>query len=452
MNMKLRDYQEQILNELSHLPAIALFMGTGTGKTITSLFRFKQNPTEKLLIVCPKKVVTQWEDVINQFDPSLKVMQFGKSSTAKKKNVQIYDYYSDSDVIIVNFEIMAKLPSLLRVIDNNWTIIVDESHKIKELGTRKSPVKVTKAVLDIGILTPYKIILTATPTQKSFGGYIDYYTQLRFLGYMNMQLKDFKAHHCVEKDLVLPGRPYPIKQIIGYRNVNEIEEILMKVARRYVPKFGDFEPQHTKVKIDRAPKYAKTSREMVYEDIILDNVSAKRVALKTLASGVIAGYDTFKERFMYEDNTLKIDWLEEFLSDTDEVVAVFYQYNVELAILEKLMKKLKKSYVIINGKTKDKYRELQKDYDVVLGQYQAAAESLDGLQHKSHIMVFYSMPESSLLYKQAIGRIDRVGQEKVPMYYYLVMDKTIDSDIYNMIEKKIEFSEEILDKLLLEGE
>ena len=191
---------------------------------------------------------------------------------------------------------------------------------------------------------------------------------------------------------------------------------------------------------------------MVYEDIILDNVSAKRVALKTLASGVIAGYDTFKERFTYEDNTLKVDWLEEFLSDTDEVVAVFYQYNVELAILEKLMKKLKKSYVIINGKTKDKYRELQKDYDVVLGQYQAAAESLDGLQHKSHIMVFYSMPESSLLYKQALGRIDRVGQEKVPMYYYLVMDKTIDSDIYNMIEKKIEFSEEILDKLLLEGE
>jgi SNF2 family DNA or RNA helicase len=60
------------------------------------------------------------------------------------------------------------------------------------------------------------------------------------------------------------------------------------------------------------------------------------------------------------------------------------------------------------------------------------------------------MPESSLLYKQALGRIDRIGQTRVPMYYYLVMEKTIDEDIYDMIEKKIEFSEEILDKLLLE--
>jgi hypothetical protein len=30
------------------------------------------------------------------------------------------------------------------------------------------------------------------------------------------------------------------------------------------------------------------------------------------------------------------------------------------------------------------------------------------------------------------------------------MEKTIDETIYNMIEKKIEFSEEVLDRLLLE--
>jgi SNF2 family DNA or RNA helicase len=443
-----RPYQSRILAELKDEPAIALFMGTGTGKTLTSLFRFVENPTDKLLIICPKKVVSQWEDVIRHFDNTLDIMQFKKTANAVDKNLKIAS--ESADIIIVNFEIIHKLPALLTKVNNNWTVIVDESHKIKELGTRKSPVKVTKAVLTIGLLTPYKIILTATPTQKSYGGYIDYFTQLKFLGKMPMNLTDFKNRYVIERDLVLPGRPYPIKEIIGYIYNSEIDAILQTVARRYVPKKGDFDPEHIKVKIDRTTSYARTKREMVYEDIILDNVSRKRVGLKTLTGGTISGYNEFKEPFKYEDNTNKIDWLEEFLSNTDETVAIYYQYNVELASLESLMKKLGKKYVIINGKTQDKYEAIRSSYDVLLGQFQAAAESLDGLQHKSHIAVFYSMPESSLLYKQALGRIDRIGQTKVPIYYYLVMEKTIDESIYDMIEKKIEFSEQVLDRLLLE--
>lgn len=443
-----RPYQNRILEELKDEPAIALFMGTGTGKTLTSLFRFVQNPTDKLLIICPKKVVTQWEDVIRQFDNTLDIMKFKKTSTGTAKNQTILS--ETADVIIVNFEIIHKLPSLITVVNHNWTVIVDESHKIKELGTRKSPVKVTKAVLTIGMLTPYKTILTATPTQKSYGGYIDYFTQLKFLGKMPMNLTDFKQRYCLEKDLVLPGRPYPIKEIIGYVRTHELDDLLLKVGRRYVPKKGDFDPEHIKVKIDRASSYAKLVREKVYYDILLDNVARKRIALKTLTSGTIFGYNEFKHRYSYEDNTNKMDWLEEFLSNTDETIVIYYQYNSELYDLKQLMKKMNKTYVTINGETKDKYQTIKTNYNVLLGQYQAAAESLDGIQHKSHIAIFYSMPESSLLYKQALGRIDRIGQIKVPIYYYLVMEKTIDETIYNMIEKKIEFSEEVLNRLLLE--
>jgi SNF2 family DNA or RNA helicase len=159
------------------------------------------------------------------------------------------------------------------------------------------------------------------------------------------------------------------------------------------------------------------------------------------------------DRFQYEDNTAKIDWLEDFLSDTDERAVILYQYNVELASLEKLMKKLKKSYIVINGGTQDKIAEIQnKKYDVILGQFKAIGESIDGIQHKSHIEIFFSMPESSLDYRQTIGRIDRIGQLQVPMYYYLVMDGTLDSAIYDMIEKKVEYSEEILNKLVIKGE
>jgi hypothetical protein len=132
-------------------------------------------------------------------------------------------------------------------------------------------------------------------------------------------------------------------------------------------------------------------------------------------------------------------------------VTIFYQYNVEMEALKTLLTKLKKKYIVINGQTKNAVKEVQRtDYDVIIGQFQAMSESIDGIQHKSHIEVFLTMPESSLTYKQAIGRIDRIGQEKVPMYYYLVMKNTIDEKVYNLIEQKLEFSEAILDKLVME--
>ena len=62
-------------------------------------------------------------------------------------------------------------------------------------------------------------------------------------------------------------------------------------------------------------------------------------------------------------------------------------------------------------------------------------------------MVFYSMPDSSLSYKQSLGRIDRIGQTQVPTYYHLIMENTIDETIYDMLKNKVEFSEKELNAL-----
>jgi SNF2 family DNA or RNA helicase len=202
--------------------------------------------------------------------------------------------------------------------------------------------------------------------------------------------------------------------------------------------------------LEQVPSYKHLLKEKAYNNIMITNVMRKRVALKTITSGTIYGQDMTGAHHKYLDNTSKMDWLEDFLSDTDEVVMIFYQYNVELEGLKTLLTKLKKRFIVINGDTKDAIKELKReDYDVVIGQFQAMSESLDGFQHKTHIQVFLTMPESSLTYKQAIGRIDRIGQTKVPMYYYLVMENTLDDKIYGLIEQKIEFSEEVLDKLVM---
>lgn len=450
INFNLRSYQQQILDELKNQKSIGLFMGTGSGKTLTSLMRVRNNPTSKLLVICPQSVTTQWVGVMRQYFNGFDVFEHKKNATTAMINKSLEATHKNYNTFVFNFEKIAKLPALLRMINNDWTIIIDESHRIKSYGTPRKPVKVTHAVLKLGQLTDHKIILTATPTQGAFGGYIDYYPQLKFIDAVKDTYKDYYKKYVREALINYGNSPYPVKKIIGYNFTNRIDDILKQTCKRYVPKFHEVDPQHIKIMVDKTPSYEKVLRELAYKDIMITNVSRKRLALKTLSTGVVAGIDMFDNRYRFVDNTSKIDWLSDFLQDTDEVVSIFYQYNVELETLKELMEKLGKKYIVINGETKDKYAEIKKEgYEVVLGQFQAMSESLDGLHLRSHIEVFFAMPESSLIYRQALGRIDRDGQTKLPLYYYLIMENTIEEQIYKMIEQKIEFSERTLTELVI---
>ena len=450
MKTKLRDYQNQILKELRHLPAPYFLMGTGTGKTLVSLARYEEEGKGKLLVICPKKIIGQWHDSIEREFPKAKILKFKDKVSADVINKTLLKDKT-FDIVVLNYEILHKLEALLKIVDKKWTIILDEGHRIRNYGTVRNRIKVTDAVLELSKLTYKKMILTATPTQSNYGGYIDYYSQLRFLGYMDMTFKEFNERYVRTKDINYGTSPYPVKTIVGYKNQDELDDLLAVVSRRYVPKYGDFEPQHNKITLDQVPSYKKVLKEEAYRDIMITNSMRKRIALKTLTSGTIYGQDMNNTHFSYQDNTSKLDWLEDFLNDTNEVVTIFYQYNVEMEALKTLLTKLKKKYIVINGQTKNAVKEVQRtDYDVIIGQFQAMSESIDGIQHKSHIEVFLTMPESSLTYKQAIGRINRIGQTKVPMYYYLVMKGTLDEKVYNLIEQKLDFSEEVLERLVLQ--
>jgi SNF2 family DNA or RNA helicase len=449
--IKLKPYQEQILDELDMLPSVALFMGTGSGKTYTSLFKVIQNNTPNLLVACPARVVEQWKESIRTVLPRIKVVDFPKTSNAKQKNAIISQLREDGYAIVVSLEVVAKLDSLKSKVNNRWSIIVDESHKIKELGTRRSPVQVTKAMIELGLKTPYKAILTATPTQKEFGGYVDYYTQLYFLGYMTLTPQQFEDRYCIIRKLQIPGTPYPIKKIVGYKNTQELDNMLALVSRRYIPKFTDGEPVNIVEYLEKVKSYNVLNKERWYEELNLQSLSAMRIAKKTLTSGVVMGHDVYGERKYYPDNIVKRDWVKSFLEDTDETIIIFYKYNVELEQLKEVCKELKLPYIVLNGANGNKKQSIESEgYRVVLGQYNAAGESIDGLQYRSHIVVYYAMPESSLEYVQSLGRIDRIGQDKLPMYYHLVMKGTIDEDIYDMTLRKVEFNEEVLDRLNIE--
>lgn len=456
--IELRDYQKDILNDLYYLPSIGLFIKTGGGKTITGLQKVYDNGTSNVLVICPQRVVSQWWEVIEkytEFEPIKYTMSWSGAKKWKKiEEVLCSDNVIKNKVVVINYDIITKT-EIEKYLNDDWTIIVDESHRIKNYPKfdRRGKVKSgmnTHKVLQLGELTPFKMILTATPTEKQYGGYIDLYSQLKFLGYMDLSLAAFKNRYCKIVKRNVPGVPVPIEEIVGYNDElieKEIKSILRTTCRSFSPKYGDYEPQLIKVDIDKCINYNYVRDNRVYKEITLDNSSAYKIGRKTITSGTITGTDEYGIKYYYKDNTHKQEWVTDFLKDTDEVVAILYSYNVELDAIKEACKDAGKKYIVINGTIKDKPSELKKDFDVVIGQYEAFGEGLDGLQYKCHLMIFYAMPDSSRQYRQSLGRIDRIGQTRVPTYYHLVMRGTIDEPICDMCFSKKKYQDRDLDEL-----
>ena len=74
-------------------------------------------------------------------------------------------------------------------------------------------------------------------------------------------------------------------------------------------------------------------------------------------------------------------------------------------------------------------------------QYQAGAKG-HNMQKANHL-IFYSPTEKCEDYMQSIKRIHRIGQEKPCFYYKLVVQDSIEEDIYKALEKGEDYTNEL---------
>ena len=79
----LMDHQAKCVSLADINDKFALFMDTGTGKTITA-YTIMERKSKKFLVVCPKSIIlTAWKDDSEKFFPNLKVLYMTKDYTRK---------------------------------------------------------------------------------------------------------------------------------------------------------------------------------------------------------------------------------------------------------------------------------------------------------------------------------------------------------------------------------
>lgn len=424
---KLYDYQKKIVDSRKDYESHALFMDMGTGKTITSLALFEQSKLKKILVICIVSKREDWYDEIKT-NCNIDCTILDKGTTKNKELLK-----NNANGYVVNFESCWRLDKdLLNLIDEDWFIIIDESHKIKNTKS-----KIGKFVNKLRTKTYAKCILTGTPQNQ---GYIDYYNQLRFIDVIMMKEIEFKREFCVYELSSFGGRY--VNQLVGYKNTQELDRIINENCIFFKRDINnDMIPTDVYVNIDKHKSYDKFKKTKVFHDVIGDSMSAHRMGLRQMCSGFIKDIPIH--------NNKKV-WLKDFLDNCDDRVVVFYNFNMELEQIKEVCNELKKPFSVYNGQTKDLTTFRHHTDAVAICNYASASLGLNDLV-LSNICVMYSPTEDYINFTQSRKRIDRLGQTKKPLFYYLQTKNSIETAIYKSLKVGKNFDDKMFEKYLKEN-
>ena len=452
MKTKLYDYQEKAANDIYNrisdgkIKGAYLGFDTGTGKTVTSLSVAEQlydnHMIKGIVVICPVSKVEDWKRDISD-EVSKIEMQFVSSfqSAWREKNK-------------VKIEFVCKMVDTL--------VIIDEGHKMKTYDSKQS-----KFIQDlVSKYNPYVLVLSATPQNKK---YIDLYPQYKVLGskLFNIKARDFKQNYCIETanyNLVYAGKArFPYNEIVGYKHTDEMDKEIKDYT--YYKKYESEYDRPIEI-----PQLFKMTSDMKYfkEKKVWPRMDEKAL-LSALESGdmesidtefIIANRPALHHTYMREscsgfikDNFLKdnpkIQWLKDFLEGNEGRIVVFTNFIAETIIINRLCGELKRHSCIYDGANKDLTNWNEYDDCVAIVNVVAGGAGINDFA-KTNIAIFFSPPENYIDFTQAKGRIDRIGQTKQPVYYYLQIMNNVEPAIYRALKEGKDFDDRLFESWLEE--
>lgn len=453
MRTRLYDYQEKtaydIYNRINSGEITGAYLGfdTGTGKTVTSLSvaerLFEDGTISGVIVICPVSKVDDWKRDLKEELPEI-TMTFVTSfqSAWREKNSEI-----------IKFELS----------EYNYIIIVDEGHKMKTYDSKQS--KFIQNIVEK--YKPYVLVLSATPQNKK---YIDLYPQYKVLGskLFNIKAKDFKQKYCIEAanyNLVYAGKArFPFNEIVGYRETDTMDKEINNYT--YYKKYESVYDRPIEIsqsfKMTSDMKYFKEKKvwprmdekailsalergddELLDEEIIIANrPTLHHIYMRESCSGFI-------KNIFLKDNP-KLQWLEDFLEGNEGRIVVFTNFINETYIIKALCDKKKRHCVIYDGSHKDLKDWYEQDDCVAVVNIQAGGAGLNDFAI-TNIAIFFSPPENHIDFEQAKGRIDRIGQTKQPVYYYLQIMNSVEPAIYRALKEGKDFDDKLFNNWLEGG-
>lgn len=446
-------HQKQAFWFAREMPGVILDMEMGTGKSKVVCDLVHDSGAESTLIVCPERVVGVWPKQFgihcggekHIIDPRRMNRAGGWELLPIVKRVALYDHALHEcgcglpHVLISNYAAAGHEPFKSWSLRQHFDYLAyDECHRLRshggvwsKWGAKMFPAA-DRRLGGTGTLQPQ------TP--------LDVFGQVRAVepGLFGDTYIKFEKHYAEKGG-------YGNYEIKGYKNEDELAEKLSTIVYRAGEEVLDLPPLlpdvdvvgHMSSKAMRIYRdveeelYAEVRREMPDGSIEYDEATIPNVLVKILrCQQMTGGHLALDSGVLEEIDTAKRDLLGEELEDIDphEPVVVFARFIPDLDNIARVAAKLGRPYGELSGRRSDALAgdaTLAEGVQVAGVQIQAGGTGVDFT--RSAFGIYYSVGHSLGDYLQSRKRLHRPGQTRATRLRHLVMEGTIDEDVYRAL-------------------
>lgn len=444
LNVKLFPYQKRGVWFAANAGRCLLADEMGLGKTIQAIgaaeLLRREMGIQRALIVCPTSLKYQWKSEIEKFSSASVHVVEGPQNKRLKQYQHMEAFYT-----VVSYNTVASDADYLQILDADL-LIIDEAQRIKNFRTKVS-IQLKK------VRTPYCFVLTGTPLENKLE---DLYAVTQFVD----QYKLPPLYRFLDRYQILGDNG----QVMGYKNLKEIGEILAdclirrvkKEVLRDLPKRMDkvlFVPmtrEQKDIHRDLADAVARlvakwrrfhflneTDRRM----LILCLSQMRMVADSTFVLDQQTRFDTKIAELMYI--------LEEALADPEQKVVVFSQWERMTRLVAQELEARDTGFAYLHGGIPSA------DRAGLLDRFRDNAEcrvflSTDaggvGLNLQSaSLLVNLDIPWNPAVLEQRAGRIHRMGQTENVTVVSMVSAESIEQRMLGVLEFKSSMAQGVLD-------
>lgn len=313
-------------------------------------------------------------------------------------------------------------------------VAIDEIHKCKNPASQQG-----KAILKI--LPETRIAMTGTPLMNSP---LDLFIVLKWLGFERHSFYQFKKHYCV-----MGG--YGGYEVVGYRNLNQLQENLDSLMIRRLKKdvldlpekvYSIEYVEMNKIQTSIYNEVKAEIKEQIDKIKISNNPLAQLIRLRqaTGFTGILSSQ---------VQESAKLDRLEEIVEEIVDNGGKCLIFSNWTDMTTPTFERLKRfNPAVITGETKD--REMQKDKFMnddrckcIIGTIGAMGTGLT--LTAASTVIFLDSPWNRANKEQAADRAHRIGTTSTVNIITLVCKDTIDERIEELINKKGAMADALVD-------
>lgn len=440
----------------------------GLGKTlqIIDLVECLGDKVQKALIICGvNSLKYNWREEVSKHSNEkgyvlgTRYRKNGKEYLGSTKDkINDLSNLPDNKYIITNIETLrlgAKkigkykydfpIANKIKELCNDGTIgliAFDECHRAKDSTSLQG-----KAMLEIS--APHMIAMSGTPLMNSP---IDLYFPIKWLGYENHSLFEFKRHYCR-----LGG--YNDAEILGYKNLDELRSLVDQIMlRRLKTEVLDLPDKIEKLEyVEMSSKQSKlyleiqqNTKTLIHQIRMSNNPLSMLLRLRQ-----VTGWCGIIDESIQESAKMQrmVELVEDIVANNQKAI-IFSNWTSITEVAVKLLSKYNPAYITGDVKQEERMNEVDRFQNderckVIIGTIGAMGTGLTLTSAQN--VIFLDEPWTKALKNQAEDRAHRIGTKGTVSIITLMCKDTIDDRIHDLIEKKGKMSDAIIDgKLSLE--